>query len=151
MKATATPVPGTTQDALFLEAKKVYETYMEQSLLFEEEGGGKVLPTGLREVVGDPWEGALQEYYTKVKKRGHHVTPESAGFGEMTLSRIKTEPGYDITIKSCADQRGWVFVDDAGKEMARGNLRQNTLSMIREKGKLVIVDGFSGGVDTCEK
>lgn len=151
VKATATPVPGTKEDALFLEAKKVYETYLEQSLLFEEEGGGKVLPVGLREVVGGPWEGALKEYYTKVKKRGHHVTPESAGFGDMTLSRIKTEPGYAITIRSCADQRQWVFVDDDGKEMARGNLRQNTLSMARENGRLVIVDGFSGGVDKCEK
>ena len=31
VKVTATPAPGTKQDALFLEAKKVYETYLERS------------------------------------------------------------------------------------------------------------------------
>ncbi|MDU5843725.1 MAG: hypothetical protein E6Z70_12060, partial [Cutibacterium avidum] len=75
VKATATPVPGTKEDALFLEAKKVYETYLEQSLLFEQQGGGEVLPAGLKEVIDGLWEEVLQEYYTKVKKRGHHVTP----------------------------------------------------------------------------
>lgn len=30
LKVSARPVPGTKQDALFLEAKKVYETYLEQ-------------------------------------------------------------------------------------------------------------------------
>lgn len=151
VKATATPVPGTKEDALFLEAKKVYETYLEQSLLFEQQGGGEVLPAGLKEVIDGLWEEVLQEYYTKVKKRGHHVTPESAGFGDVTLSRIKTEPGHLITMRSCADQRQLVFVDDAGEEMAEGTMRRNIVSMDRKNGRLVMTAASSRRVDKCEK
>ena len=57
VKVSATPAPGTKQDALFLEAKKVYETYLEQTLLFEQEGGGKPLPEGLKKTVSGPWGG----------------------------------------------------------------------------------------------
>lgn len=150
VKATATPVPGTKEDALFLEAKKVYETYLEQSLLFEQEGGGNVLPAGLKEVIGGPWEEVLQEYYTKVKKRGHHVTPESAGFGDVNLSRIKTEPGYLVTIRSCTDERQWAFVNDAGEKVAQGTLRRNIISMNRKNGRLVMTAASSRRVDKCE-
>ena len=149
VKVTATPAPGTKQDALFLEAKKVYETYLEQTLLFEQEGGGKSLPLGLGKTVGGPWENILEEYYAKVRRRGHHVSPQSAGFGDITLSRVKTEPPYLITLISCVDQRQWVFVDKSGEEVSRGNLRQITMSMARENGSLVTVAASSRGVDRC--
>ena len=149
MKVSARPVPGTKQDALFLEAKKVYETYLEQTLLFEQEGGGKSLPLGLGKTVGGPWENILEEYYAKVRRRGHHVSPQSAGFGDITLSRVKTEPPYLITLISCVDQRQWVFVDKSGEEVSRGNLRQITMSMARENGSLVTVAASSRGVDRC--
>ena len=149
VKVSATPAPGTKQDALFLEAKKVYETYLEQTLLFEQEGGGKPLPEGLKKTVSGPWGEVLEEYYARVKKRGHHVTHQSAGFGNITLSRIKAEPGYLITLRSCADQRQWVFVDKSGEKVSRGNLRQIIMSMARENGSLVIVAASSRGVDKC--
>ena len=149
LKVSARPVPGTKQDALFLEAKKVYETYLEQTLLFEQEGGGKSLPLGLGKTVGGPWENILEEYYAKVRRRGHHVSPQSAGFGDITLSRVKTEPPYLITLITCVDQRQWVFVDKSGEEVSRGNLRQITMSMARENGSLVTVAASSRGVDRC--
>ena len=121
----------------------------EQTLLFEQEGGGKTLPEGLKKTVSGPWGEVLEEYYARVKKRGHHVTHQSAGFGNITLSRIKAEPGYLITLRSCADQRQWVFVDKSGEKVSRGNLRQIIMSMARENGSLVIVAASSRGVDKC--
>ncbi|EFB87509.1 MULTISPECIES: hypothetical protein [Cutibacterium] len=149
VKVTATPAPGTKQDALFLEAKKVYETYLEQTLLFEQEGGGESLPLELQKTVDGPWENVLEEYYKKVEMRGHHVTSQSAGFGKVTLSRIKTEHSYLITLRSCVDQRQWVFVDKSGGEVSRGNVRQIIMSMAKENGSLVITAASSKGVDKC--
>ena len=149
MKVTATPAPGTKQDALFLEAKKVYETYLEQTLLFEQEGGGESLPLELQKTVDGPWENVLEEYYKKVEMRGHHVTSQSAGFGKVTLSRIKTEHSYLITLRSCVDQRQWVFVDKSGGEVSRGNVRQIIMSMTKGNGSLVIAAASSKGVDKC--
>ena len=149
MKVTATPAPGTKQDALFLEAKRVYETYLEQTLLFEQEGGGESLPLELKKTVGGPWENVLEEYYEKVGKRGHHVTSQSAGFGNIALSRIKTERPYLITLRSCVDQRQWVFVDKSGGEVSRGNVRQIIMSMTKGNGSLVIAAASSKGVDKC--
>ena len=149
VKVTATPAPGTKQDALFLEAKRVYETYLEQTLLFEQEGGGESLPLELKKTVGGPWENVLEEYYEKVGKRGHHVTSQSAGFGNIALSRIKTERPYLITLRSCVDQRQWVFVDKSGGEVSRGNVRQIIMSMTKGNGSLVIAAASSKGVDKC--
>lgn len=149
VKVSATPAPGTKQDALFLEAKKVYETYLEQTLLFEQEGGGESLPLELKKTVGGPWENVLEEYYEKVGKRGHHVTSQSAGFGNIALSRIKTERPYLITLRSCVDQRQWVFVDKSGGEVSRGNVRQIIMSMTKGNGSLVIAAASSKGVDKC--
>lgn len=149
VKVSATPAPGTKQDALFLEAKKVYETYLEQTLLFEQEGGGESLPLELQKTVDGPWENVLEEYYKKVEMRGHHVTSQSAGFGKVTLSRIKTEHSYLITLRSCVDQRQWVFVDKSGGEVSRGNVRQIIMSMAKENGSLVITAASSKGVDKC--
>ena len=149
VKVSATPAPGTKQDALFLEAKKVYETYLEETLLFEQEGGGESLPLELQKTVDGPWENVLEEYYKKVEMRGHHVTSQSAGFGKVTLSRIKTEHSYLITLRSCVDQRQWVFVDKSGGEVSRGNVRQIIMSMAKENGSLVITAASSKGVDKC--
>ena len=81
--------------------------------------------------------------------RDSHVTSQSAGFGKVTLSRIKTEHSYLITLRSCVDQRQWVFVDKSGGEVSRGNVRQIIMSMAKENGSLVITAASSKGVDKC--
>lgn len=98
VKVSATPVPGTKQDALFLEAKKVYETYLEQTLLFEQEGGGKSLPPSLKNVVGGAWQEMIEEYYEKVKERGHVVRPKSAGYGLVSIALHMTARGIKLLL-----------------------------------------------------
>jgi len=150
VKATATPVPGTKEDALFLEAKKVYETYLEQSLLFEQEGGGNVLPPKLEDVVGGSWRDMLREYYVKVKERGHVVRPESASYGSVSIALHEAKEGHALAIDSCVDQRGWEFVDPSGKLVSRGTLKHNQMFFDRVSGHMVIVDGLSERVEKCE-
>ncbi|WCC79866.1 hypothetical protein O6R08_10505 [Cutibacterium equinum] len=150
VKATATPVPGTTQDALFLEAKKVYETYLEQTLLFEQEGGGEVLPAGLKDVVGGDWAEMIREYYEKVKERGHVVRPDSAGYGPVSIAIHEPKEGHALAIDSCVDQRGWEFVDASGKLVSEGTLKHNQLFFDRIDGHMVIVDGLSERGEECE-
>lgn len=150
VKATATPVPGTKEDALFLEAKKVYETYLEQSLLFEQAGGGNVLPPKLEDLVGDSWGDMLREYYVKVKERGHVVRPESASYGSVSIALHEAKEGHALAIDSCVDQRGWEFVDPSGKLVSRGTLKHNQMFFDRVSGHMVIVDGLSERVEKCE-
>ncbi|MSS44506.1 hypothetical protein FYJ43_00185 [Cutibacterium sp. WCA-380-WT-3A] len=150
VKVSATPVPGTKQDALFLEAKQVYETYLEQTLLFEQEGGGKNLPLGLESVVGGVWQEMISEYYEKVKERGHIVRPESAGYGFVNIGRRADREGHEIAINSCVDQRGWEFIDSEGNVVSRGIIKHNEVFLDHVAGRMVIVDGLSERVSKCE-
>lgn len=150
VKVSATPVPGTKQDALFLEAKKVYETYLEQTLLFEQEGGGKSLPPSLKNVVGGAWQEMIEEYYEKVKERGHVVRPKSAGYGLVSIALHMDREGHQIAIDSCVDQRGWEFIDSEGGVVSRGTLKHNQMFLDHAAGRMVIVDGLSERVEKCE-
>ncbi len=150
VKVTATPAPGTKQDALFLEAKKVYETYLEQTLLFEQEGGGETLPPDLEKVVDRDWREAIEEYYAKVKKRGHFVRHESAGYGLVSIAHHEGSEGHVIAIDSCVDQRSWEFIDSGGNVVSRGTLKRNQMFFDRISGRMVIVDGLSERVDKCK-
>ncbi|GAE72304.1 hypothetical protein JCM18916_1719 [Cutibacterium acnes JCM 18916] len=53
MKVTATPAPGTKQDALFLEAKKVYETYLEQIYKLEVGDGVNSVSAELQGILSE--------------------------------------------------------------------------------------------------
>ena len=150
VKVSATPAPGTKQDALFLEAKKVYETYLEQTLLFEQEGGGETLPPDLEKVVDRDWREAIEEYYAKVKKRGHFVRHESAGYGLVSIAHHEGSEGHVIAIDSCVDQRSWEFIDSGGNVVSRGTLKRNQMFFDRISGRMVIVDGLSERVDKCK-
>lgn len=150
VKVTAIPAPGTKQDALFLEAKKVYETYLEQTLLFEQEGGGETLPPDLEKVVDRDWREAIEEYYAKVKKRGHFVRHESAGYGLVSIAHHEGSEGHVIAIDSCVDQRSWEFIDSGGNVVSRGTLKRNQMFFDRISGRMVIVDGLSERVDKCK-
>ena len=150
VEVTATPAPGTKQDALFLEAKKVYETYLEQTLLFEQEGGGETLPPDLEKVVDRDWREAIEEYYAKVKKRGHFVRHESAGYGLVSIAHHEGSEGHVIAIDSCVDQRSWEFIDSGGNVVSRGTLKRNQMFFDRISGRMVIVDGLSERVDKCK-
>ncbi|MDO4412438.1 hypothetical protein [Cutibacterium sp.] len=147
---SATPVPGTKEDALFLEAKKVYETYLEQVLLFEQKGGGDTLPPDMADVVGGAWEEMIQEYYVKVHERGHVVRPDSADYGSVSIALNEAKEGHAVAIDSCVDQRGWQFLDDSGVVVDHGTLKRDRFFFDRISGQMVIVDGFSERVEKCE-
>ena len=125
VKATATPVPGTKEDALFLEAKKVYETYLDEIYKLEVEGVGDSLSPELKEILSEDGADATFKAYMEAEKRGHRALPLDRPFRDVKISRVAGENDFGITILGCADFSAWRFKDSKDDKVISGRIRRD--------------------------
>lgn len=150
VKVSATPVPGTKQDALFLEAKKVYETYLEQIYKLEVGGGANSLSSELQGILSKDGIEAIQKAYSEAKDRGHRVLPVRKPYPNVTINRVSKDSYSEIAIIGCADISSWRFVDPKGGKLTPGRTRKDELSMRKTGGSLKIVEAESVEVASCQ-
>ncbi len=149
VKVSATPVPGTKQDALFLEAKKVYETYLEQIYKLEVGDGVNSVSAELQGILSEDGTEAIRKAYSEAKSRGHRVLPVKTPFSSVTVNRVSKGDDSEIAIIGCADISNWRFVNPKDGTLTPGRMRKDELSMRRIGDSLKIVEAESAEVASC--
>lgn len=149
VKVTATPAPGTKQDALFLEAKKVYETYLEQIYKLEVGDGVNSVSAELQGILSEDGTEAIRKAYSEAKSRGHRVLPVKTPFSSVTVNRVSKGDDSEIAIIGCADISNWRFVNPKDGTLTPGRMRKDELSMRRIGDSLKIVEAESAEVASC--
>lgn len=149
VKVSARPVPGTKQDALFLEAKKVYETYLEQIYKLEVGDGVNSVSAELQGILSEDGTEAIRKAYSEAKSRGHRVLPVKTPFSSVTVNRVSKGDDSEIAIIGCADISNWRFVNPKDGTLTPGRMRKDELSMRRIGDSLKIVEAESAEVASC--
>lgn len=149
LKVSARPVPGTKQDALFLEAKKVYETYLEQIYKLEVGDGVNSVSAELQGILSEDGTEAIRKAYSEAKSRGHRVLPVKTPFSSVTVNRVSKGDDSEIAIIGCADISNWRFVNPKDGTLTPGRMRKDELSMRRIGDSLKIVEAESAEVASC--
>lgn len=152
-RVTATPVPGTKQDALFLEAKQVYEEFLEEVVRVNIAGGSRELTPGFRRTTSGEFQVVTEKGYAMFSDLGDKLDPQTAHFGSVTLRRVYSRGTSEIKIHSCVDMRPWVFVaknSSTATPKASQKFKKNDLILRRESGVLKIDEGYSKRTATCD-
>lgn len=146
---SVTPTPTPSEDPLFTEAKAVYSRYLIQIVEMNKRGGGTELPPGMKAIVSGEYELAMLNLYTHTRKQGYHATQESSG-RVVRVSQVAPSGSHAVSIDACMDLTALKFVDAKGKAIDNGTLRRDHFQLDRSKGSLVIVEGNSEKVTTCD-
>lgn len=149
VKVSATPVPGTKQDALFLEAKQVYETYLEQIYKLEVGSDVNSLTSELQGILSKDGSEAILKAYSDARSRGHRVLPADIPYSSVSINRRPVNGDFDISTVGCADISKWRFVSPKTGKLTPGHKRKDALSMRRIDGVLKIVEAESSEVESC--
>lgn len=147
--ATVTPSPTPTEDPLFTEAKKVHLTYVQQLLVIEKDGGGAKLPYRMQQVVGGEFEETLSHLYSDFQKKGVRASTESS-VGSVKAWEVPPSSGHDAALGACVDFHDVTYDAPGLTRPSKGMWRSDALQFDRRGATLVIVDGSSKQVRSCE-
>lgn len=145
---TVTPSPTPTEDPLFTEAKKVHLEYLEQMVLMDENGGKGAPSAEMRTLVTGEFEATLDDVYAKLRESGMHAERD-AEWSRLSIRRTDSAKSHVIGISSCVDFSNIRYMNASGSVVSRGSIRHDELQFERKAGKLVIAEGSSEGVKSC--
>ncbi|WP_147243143.1 hypothetical protein [Acidipropionibacterium virtanenii] len=127
----------------------MYAKYLDQIIEMNKQGGGTKLPAAMKSIVSGEYEQAMLNLYTHTRKQGYHATPTSSG-RVTTITRVDPGASHAISIDACMDLTSMTFVDTSGKVVDKGTLRRDNFQLDRRNGSLVISEGNSKKVATCD-
>ena len=131
------------------EAKKVYETYLEQIYKLEVGDGVNSVSAELQGILSEDGTEAIRKAYSEAKSRGHRVLPVKTPFSSVTVNRVSKGDDSEIAIIGCADISNWRFVNPKDGTLTPGRMRKDELSMRRIGDSLKIVEAESAEVASC--
>jgi hypothetical protein len=146
---SVTPTPTPSEDPLFTEAKAVHLKYVEEMLKLERAGGAQELPAGMKILVAGEFESVLGRLYAEFQAKGLKATPSSkATIGsEWVIPKTK---GHAVALGSCVDFRGVAYTGPGIDGVSQGMWRRDELQFDVDGDTVVIVDGSSKQVKTCD-
>ncbi|WP_257477121.1 hypothetical protein [Acidipropionibacterium jensenii] len=146
---TLTPSPTPSEDALFLEAKEVHLKYLEQFVALEKAGGSATLPKSMKVVVGGKYEVMLEKGFSDFKARGLSATPDSK-WNRVSVIPAEPKGTHETALSACVDFREMTYVKRDTPGSSPGGLRRDDLQLDRRGSSLVIVEGSSELVKSCD-
>lgn len=147
---TATPsaTPTPSDDPLFTEAKAVHLKYVAATFRLDQEGGASTLPQPIASMVGGDFSRALESLYADMHRKGIRATPNSS-WTRVSAWQIATAKGHIVGLASCVDFRNVTYVKKSDGTSSNGTWIRDELQFQRKNGSLIIVDGSSEQVKSC--
>ncbi|MDO4413142.1 hypothetical protein [Cutibacterium sp.] len=134
---------------MFLEAKKVYETYLDEIYKLEAEGVGDSLSPELEAILSDKGVEVTFKGYSEAKKRKHRVLPLEKPYPDTQIKAERSADGQQITVYGCADISAWRFTDSIDDKLIPGHIRRDRFVMERIDGDLIVIEVESDQVESC--
>jgi hypothetical protein len=146
---SVTPTPTPSEDPLFTEAKAVHLKYLEAMVAMDQAGGQGGLSESMKAVVSGEFQQTLEDVYAKLRQSGLKAQP-NAKWRRVRIVQDASGSNHVISITACVDFTALKYVDSNGKVTAWGSMRKDVLKFDRRNGSLVISEGTSGAVKSCD-
>jgi hypothetical protein len=115
----------------------------------DEVGGVGGLSPEMKALVAGEFRSTLEQVYKKLDASGVRAEPNSK-WSRQGIRKEKTKPNHVVAIASCVDFRSLRYIDADGKIVGSGSLRKDLLQFDRKGDSLIIAEGSSKAVQSCE-